>query len=75
MRDFASVVDGLRKALWSLPSRSETISACIKGKLDASYNAYCENVKRICYYLKSRSTIKVLKTIKREADKEAFDFD
>ena len=43
----------------------------VQSKLDNSYDIYCKNLELNYNYLLSRSTIKVLKTVKRQNAKKA----
>lgn len=47
-----------------IPSRSSTFETCVKKRLSRSVDIHSQYVKRICGYLNSRNSIKVLRQVK-----------
>lgn len=69
MSNFAEILKDFKDRLYSLPSKQEVMSIVIKEKLDNSYNNYKNNLEKTYNYILSRNNLKVLRTLKREADK------
>lgn len=59
-----NILYNIRSELKKIPSRKETLERCVKERLDSSVLQHQYSVKRVCDYINSRDSIKVLRQVK-----------
>lgn len=67
---FVKVLYNILDDLNGLSNREETFKKCIAARLNTSYELYLDGLEKERKYLLSRSNLKVVKNIEREAKRK-----
>lgn len=66
----ADIIAGIKKDLYSIPTREQTLKAAVAEKVEHAQELYLRNIEKNFNYLLTKNNLRLLKTIKREQQRK-----